>query len=174
MPTFLAIAAISENRAIGYQGNIPWHLPDDFRWFKHKTMGGTLIMGRKTFASIGHALPGRKTVVLSRGADAPLPEGVTVCDTASLEKKLIDLPGPYWICGGADVYRQMLRHCSALYLTRVRQVVPGDAFFPPFEDKFELEQTIHHGDDFIVERWRRLFHADPPLLEPEEWPFEKK
>src|SRR5271154_3909195 len=66
MPIFHAIAAMSENRVIGNQGKIPWHIPEDFRWFKHKTMGGTLIMGRKTFESIGKPLPGRKTVVLTR------------------------------------------------------------------------------------------------------------
>ncbi len=65
MPTIHAIAAVSENRVIGNQGKIPWHLPDDFRWFKHKTMGATLVMGRKTYESIGKPLPGRKTVVLS-------------------------------------------------------------------------------------------------------------
>jgi dihydrofolate reductase len=168
MPTFQAIAAISENRVIGDKGKIPWHFPDDFRWFKHKTMGGTLIMGRKTFDSIGKPLPGRETVVLSRN---PGPAGVTTCaDIADLEEKLRRLPRPWWICGGEQIYRQFLRQCSALYLTRVQRVVPGDAFFPPFEDKFELEQTIFTCDDFRVERWRRLFHADPPLLEPEQWP----
>jgi len=66
MPLFHAIAAMSENRVIGDKGKIPWHIADDFRWFKHKTMGGTLIMGRKTFESIGKPLPGRKTIVLTR------------------------------------------------------------------------------------------------------------
>ena len=162
---------MSENRVIGNQGKIPWHIPDDFRWFKHKTMGGTLIMGRKTYDSIGKPLPGRQTVVLSRGSG---PSGVTTCaDIPSLEEKLRGLPKPYWICGGADIYRQFLRQCSALYLTRVHRVVSGDSFFPPFEDKFELEQTIYTGDEFTVERWRRLYHLDPPLLEPEQWPFAK-
>lgn len=170
MPTFYAIAAMSENRVIGNKGKMPWQLPEEYRWFKHKTMGGTLIMGRKTYASIGKPLPGRETVVLSRN---PGPPGVTTfADIPSMEEKLRTLPRPWWVCGGGDVYRQLLRQCSVLYLTRVHRVVSGDAFFPPFEDKFELEQTIHENDLFRVERWRRLFHSDPPLLEPELWPFE--
>jgi dihydrofolate reductase len=169
MPTFHAIAAMSENRVIGSQGKIPWHFPEDFRWFKHKTMGGTLIMGRKTFESIGKVLPGRQTVILSR---KPGPPGIITCpDIPTLEEKLRSLPRTWWVCGGAEVYRQMLRNCSVLYLTRVHGVISGDAFFPPFEDKFELEQTIHKNERFHVERWRRLYHSDPPLLEPEEWPF---
>lgn len=171
MPTYQAIAAMAENRCIGLKGKLPWHLPLEYAWFKQKTMGGTLIMGSKTYASIGRPLPGRETVVLSRKEGPP---GVTTCaDVSTLEQKLRDLPKPYWICGGADVYRQFLRQCSALYLTRVHQRVSGDSFFPPFEDKFELEQTIFTSDDFTVERWRRLHHFDPPLLEQEPWPFAK-
>ena len=169
MPIFHAIAAMSENRVIGNHNKIPWHLAEDFRWFKHKTMGGTLIMGRKTFAGIGKPLPGRETVVLSRSASIT---GVTICsDLGTLDQTLRALPKPYWICGGADIYRQFLRQCSVLYLTRVHRVVSGDAFFPPFEDKFELDQVIHENAQFRVERWRRLFHHEMPPIEPEAWPF---
>lgn len=171
MPTYQAIAAISENRAIGDKGKLPWHLPLEYAWFKHKTMGGTLIMGSVTYRSIGKPLPGRETIVLSR---QPGPEGVkTFATIGEMEDQLRHFPRPWWICGGSSVYRQLLRQCSALYLTRVHRVVTGDSFFPPFEDKFELEQTVHESDDFTVERWRRLYHADPPLLEPEQWPLEQ-
>jgi dihydrofolate reductase len=86
MPTFYAIAAMSENRVIGNQGKIPWHLPEDFRWFKHKTMGGTLIMGRKTFESIGKPLPGRETLVVTRTSP---PTGIRACtDLSQLEETL--------------------------------------------------------------------------------------
>ena len=172
MPTFLAIAAMSENRAIGNLGKIPWHLPEEYDWFKHKTMGGTLVMGRKTFKSIGKPLPGRETVVLSHSSKTL---GVTTChDMALLDSTLSTLPQPYWICGGVEIYRQLLRKCDVLYLTRVKRIVPGDAFFPPFEDKFELDQTIHENDDFRVERWRQLFLPDKKPREPEEWPFPPK
>jgi dihydrofolate reductase len=169
MPILHAIAAISENRAIGYRGKMPWHLPEDYAWFKHKTTGGTMIMGRKTYQSIGKPLPGRETVVLSRSAKFP---GAHGCDDLHLLAPLLaTLPGPYWVCGGVEVYRALLRNCDVLYLTRVRRIVPGDAFFPPFEDKFELDQTIHENAQFRVERWRRLFLIDKTPLEPEEWPM---
>ena len=169
MPTYQAIVAISENRAIGDKGKLPWHLPDEYAWFKHKTMGGTLIMGSVTYRSIGKPLPGRETIVLSRN---PGPPGVkTFATITEMEDQLRNFPRPWWVCGGSSVYRQLLRQCSALYLSRIHRVVTGDSFFPPFEDKFELEQVIHENDDFTIERWRRLFHADPPLLEPEQWPI---
>jgi dihydrofolate reductase len=168
MPTFYAIAAMAENRAIGFRGKIPWRLPEEYAWFKHRTMGGTLIMGRKTYESIGKPLPGRETVVLTHKTTI---KGVTLCpDIAALEQTLSALPAPYWICGGVEIYRLFLRNCNLLYLTIVKRVVTGDAFFPPFEDKFELDQVIHENDDFRVERWRRLFLPDKTPIEPEPWP----
>ena len=169
MPLFHAIAAMSENRVIGNQGKIPWRLPEDFRWFKHKTMGGTLIMGRKTFESIGEALPGRETVVVSSKANGL---GVHTChDLSSLDKMLSGLPEPYWISGGAEIYRQLLEKCGLLYLTRVKRTAPGDAYFPPFEDKFDLDQTIHENAQFRVERWINRTLPGLAKLPPEPWPF---
>jgi dihydrofolate reductase len=170
MPILQAIAAISQNRAIGKLGKLPWHLPEDYAWFKQKTMGGTVIMGRKTYASIGKPLPGRQTVVLSRSGK-PI-SGVTICpELHSLAKMLSEMPGPYWVCGGVEIYRQLLRNCDLLYLTRIKRVVDGDAFFPPFEDKFELDQIIHEDKQFSVERWTRLFRLDKTPIEPEPWPI---
>jgi dihydrofolate reductase len=88
-----------------------------------------------------------------------------------LDETLSTLPKPYWICGGAEIYRQLLRRCDILYLTRVKRLAPGDAFFPPFEDKFEFDQMIHENEEFSVERWRLLFHHETAPLEPEVWPF---
>ena len=168
MPVLHAIAAISENRAIGDHGKIPWKLPEDFAWFKYKTMGGTVIMGRKTFQSLGKPLPGRETVVLSRSGKPTA--NIKVCnDLLTLAEMLSNLPAPYWVCGGVEIYRALLRNCDLLYLTRVKRVVSADAFFPPFEDKFELDQVIHENDQFTVERWRLLFHHELPPLEPEPY-----
>jgi len=169
MPIFHAIAAMSENRVIGNRGNIPWHFPEDFRWFKHKTMGGTLIMGRKTFESIGKPLPGRKTVVVSSTLAA---SGLHICrDLLHLDDALSNLPAPYWICGGAEIYRQLLGKCDLLYLTRVRQDAPGDAFFPMFENDFSLDQTIYENFHFNVERWINKKLSDSSKLQPESWPL---
>ncbi len=188
MPSFNAIAAMSENRVIGDHGKIPWHLPEDFRWFKHKTMGGTLIMGRKTFESIGRPLPGRKTLVLSR--DAISIPGVQVwADADALIRKISEeaesrlvgkrirtiepeKPREYgtpWICGGAQIYQRFLPECMNLYLTRVKSTVQGDAYFPPFEENFSLHQTIHETDAFRVERWVRKGWT--MYVGHESWPF---
>ena len=164
---FYAIAAMSENRVIGNQGKIPWHIPEDFRWFKHKTMGGTLIMGRKTFESIGKPLPGRDTVVLTQGAQEQLSETAFIPHHSLVSYVRRNPSSDYWICGGAQIYSQMLSGCSVLYLTRVRSVVEGDTKMPAFEDQFTLDLVIHETDKFQVERWRKNNRSKMP---PEHWP----
>lgn len=153
-----AIVAMAENRVIGDGARIPWHLPEDFRWFKETTMGGTLVMGRKTFESIGRPLPGRTTVVLSRrGFHDPRVRAAT--DLADLEA--LDLPAPVFICGGAQVYESALPRCAELLLTRVKRQVDGDTLFPPFEHLFDFTETIRDTPDFTIERWRRKRRDEP-------------
>lgn len=148
---FQAIAAMSENRVIGKGNAIPWHLPEDFKWFKQKTMGNVLVMGRKTFESIGRPLPNRTTVILSRsGFEYP---GVL---TISSLDALPEFPGKeIFICGGAQIYEQTLPLCSDLFLTVVKQVVDGDAFFPPFEERFTLAEVVRETVDFEIRHYRR-------------------
>ena len=147
-----AIVAMAENRVIGARDRLPWHLLEDFRWFKQTTMGGTLAMGRKTFESIGRVLPGRRTVILTRTA-FPTPAAVVV---HSLDE-LASLPahGELFICGGAQVYQQALPRCAELLLTRVKRTVEGDAFFPPFEHLFTRAEIIRDTPEFRIERWVR-------------------
>jgi len=153
MNCFKAIAAMAENRVIGHQGSIPWHLPADFKWFKQTTMNQILVMGRKTYESIGHPLPGRETFVLSRSPrDIPGVHSfteLTMLDHLETDKTI-------WIAGGGELYQHMLPRCSELYLTRVHRVVDGDAYFPTFEDRFHLEETIQQTIDFTIERWVQL------------------
>lgn len=146
-----AIVAMAVNRVIGDGHRIPWHLPEDFRWFKETTMGGTLVMGRKTFESIGRPLPGRTTLVLSRSGFRD-PRVRTAADLGDLEA--MDLPRPVFICGGAHVYEAALPRCAELLLTRVKRTVDGDTVFPPFEHLFEFVETIRDSPDFTIERWR--------------------
>jgi dihydrofolate reductase len=167
MPTYHAIAAMSENRVIGNQGKIPWHIPEDFRWFKHKTMGGTLIMGRKTFESIGKPLPGRETVVLSRGPQEQLSDRSFIPHQSFVSYAKRNASDHFWVCGGAQIYEQMLPRCSVLYLTRVTGMIEGDAKMPPFENRFSLDQTIHETDKFRIERWKKIGSQKLPL---ETWP----
>jgi dihydrofolate reductase len=156
MKPFKAIAAMSENRVIGNAGKIPWHLPDDFKWFKELTAGHVLIMGRKTFVSIGKPLPNRTTIVLSRSEF--LHPGVTVAS----DLRQVDFSAPefagkkVFVCGGAQIYQQLLPSCSDLYLTLVKRVVEGDAFFPEFEEKFKLAEVIRDVPDFKILRYKNV------------------
>lgn len=152
MKPLIAIAAMSLNRVIGAGNRIPWHLPEDFQWFKQTTTGHVLLMGRKTFESIGRPLPNRETMVLSR-SDFRHPKVTTI---RSLEE-LPPLVGErqVFICGGAQIYEQLLPQCAELLLTLVQREVPGDAFFPQFEDQFELAEEIRATPEFKILRYQR-------------------
>ncbi len=138
---------MSENRVIGRGNAIPWHIPEDFKWFKRMTLGHVLVMGRKTFQSIGRPLPGRETIVLSRTVPS-LPNVRVVPDLSQIN------PGPdsrdYFICGGAEVYAQALPACSDLFLTLVKRVVEGDTFFPEFENLFILAGELEDRAEFKI------------------------
>lgn len=144
---FKAIAAMSLNRVIGAGGKIPWYLPEDFKWFKKVTTGHVVVMGRKTFESIGKPLPNRLNVVLSRSAFKH--NGVYAIKSLA---ELVAFAGQHeiFICGGAEVYRQTLPFCSDLYLTVVKRVVEGDTYFPAFEDAFALFAEILETPDFKI------------------------
>src|SRR3989442_740131 len=151
-----AIAAMSMNRVIGARNKIPWHLPEDFKWFKQMTTGHVIVMGRKTFESIGKPLPNRETIVLSRSQFSH--PGVKTI--RSLEE-LSALAGEreVFICGGAQVYAQALPLCSDLYLTLVQREVEGDAYFPPFAEEFELAKEIRDQPEFKILHYRRKFQT---------------
>lgn len=127
-----AIAAMAANRVIGDGGRLPWYLPEDLARFKKLTMGGTLLLGRKTFESIGGKLPGRRLVVITR-QPGYAPEGAKVARTIdeALEKAGDE---NVWLGGGAEIYRQALNRCERLYLTVIEKELPGDAFFPEIDE----------------------------------------
>ena len=147
MSHFKAIAAMSLNRVIGRGAEIPWHLPEDFKWFKETTMGGVLVMGRRTFESIGRPLPGRETVVLSRSGFAH-DEVMTVGGLDELDPA--NETRPMFIVGGAQVYEQALPRCSDLLLTIVKREVEGDVLFPKFEDSFTERETLREEEEFRI------------------------
>ena len=149
---YRAITAMAENRVIGNHNTIPWHLPEDFKWFKKTTMGQTLLMGRKTFDSIGRPLPGRQTIVLSRN-QLSIPNTQTINTVESIES--VATSDTIWIAGGAEIYQLMLPKCSDLYLTRVHQRPVGDTLFPEFENNFELATVIESNADFSIEHWKK-------------------
>ena len=148
---FKAIAAMSLNRVIGADGKIPWHLPADFKWFKQMTTGHVIVMGRKTFESIGKPLPNRETIVLSRSAFVH--PGVKTIHSLEALPALSD-GREIFVCGGAQVYAQALPLCSDFYLTLVKRTVEGDVFFPPFEDQFVLAEEIRDTPEFKILHYR--------------------
>ena len=155
---FKAIAAMSLNRVIGRGNSIPWHLPDDFEWFKQTTMGHVLVMGRKTFESIGRPLPGRETIVLTRSGASIA--GVRTIGSLDALGQANNLDGrTVFICGGAQVYVQALGQCSDLYLSVVKREVEGDAFFPEFESLFDSGQILRESEAFDIVHYRRLGQA---------------
>jgi dihydrofolate reductase len=147
-----AIAAMSLNRVIGKDGKIPWHIPEDFKWFKRTTSGQAVLMGRKTYESLGRPLPNRRNLVVTRGPD--LGEGIEIIrDLTAFRPE--DYPCDVWVIGGAEIYRQMLGRCELLYLSLVPRLVEGDTFFPEFEDQFDLVGTVLKEPDFEVKEYRR-------------------
>jgi len=138
-----AIVAMASNRCIGKDNALPWRLPADLKRFKQLTMGHTLIMGRKTYESIGRPLPGRTTLVVTRQPDYA-PEGVQVAH--SLEQALEQARGDeVFIAGGADLYRQAMNRVQRLYLTRIERAYEGDTFFPELDlSGWRLLAEEHH------------------------------
>lgn len=148
-----AIAAMARNRVIGAGGGIPWHLPEDFRWFKRATLGGVVVMGRKTFQSLGKALPGRRNIVVSSSLVAP---GIEVLSSFEHLNPSHYAPTPVWIIGGAQIYEQALPYCSDLYLSVVDAEPDGDTFFPEFEHLFRFESVVETHEGFEVRHYVAL------------------
>jgi dihydrofolate reductase len=150
---FKAIAAMSENGVIGRRNQIPWHLPEDFRWFRQMTTGQIVVMGRRTFESIGRPLPDRTTFVISRSGFSH-PGVQTIRSLDEIKPAAVEALDVF-ICGGAQLYAEALPLCSDLYLTRVKRVVDGDTFFPAFEDRFVFARRIMDRPEFEIIHYLR-------------------
>ena len=145
---------MSLNRVIGAGNRLPWHLPEDFKWFKKMTTGQVIVMGRKTFESIGKPLPNRTTIVLTR-SPGPIAGVKTVGSLGEIDLDDPEVKGrELYVCGGGQLYEQSLPLCSDLYLTLVNRVVEGDTYFPAFEDGFELVATVMETAEFKVLHYR--------------------
>jgi dihydrofolate reductase len=144
------IAAMGERGVIGAGGNIPWHLPADFKHFKEITMGHPIIMGRKTFESIGRPLPGRTNIVITRDAGYRF-GGVVVAlspDAALAAAAAADGADEAFVIGGAEMYKLFLPQADRVYLTKVSGAFEGDAFFPELDKKeWRLINAEPHARD---------------------------
>jgi dihydrofolate reductase len=152
-PQFIAIVAMAENRAIGAGNKLPWHLPEDFKWFRAQTTGKTLLMGRKTHESIGRPLPNRRTLVLSRFS-GPI-DGVTVVRSLDEAEREAATTRELWICGGAEIYALTVDRWREVFVTRVKRTVEGDAFFPEFESRFPVPTVVRDTPEFTILHYRR-------------------
>ncbi len=142
------IAAMDRNRLIGNRNQLPWHLPADFAHFKALTMGKPVLMGRKTFESIGRPLPGRRNIVLTRNADLHL-EGVEILNSLSGLETHFDDSVELMVIGGSRLYRQLLPVAERLYLTEVDGEFDGDAWFPEYDpaDWRVIDERLRPADE---------------------------
>ncbi|MDB6133099.1 MAG: dihydrofolate reductase region [Verrucomicrobiales bacterium] len=147
---FIAVAAMTPNRVIGLHNEIPWHLPEDLKFFKKTTSGHPILMGRKTWESLGRPLPNRRNLVLSRTLDnAPGAEILRHPDEISK----LGLKGTVYVIGGAEIYHLLMPRTSEILLTMVEFAAEGDTLFPPFEEEFELAEVLDRMPG--VAEWRR-------------------
>ena len=141
------IAAMAENRVIGRKNELPWDLPSEHRRFKEITMGHPVIMGRKTFESIGHPLPGRQNIVISTQPGFS-PEGCAVVNDLQSAIAACEGSDEVFICGGESVFREAMPLVGRIYLTIVEDEFDGDAFFPEIPDDF-VEVGRNEFDDIL-------------------------
>ncbi len=146
---------MSENRVIGANNGIPWHIPDDFRWFKECTENQIVVLGRKTYDSLKKKpLPRRENWVLTHRDLFMFNPDPLIRTFRSLEKLEQTAEGQnnkqIWICGGAEIYKQYLPRCRDLFLTKIKRTVTGDRFFPEFENIFTEKKVLKETDEFKI------------------------
>lgn len=147
------IVAQSENRIIGRENKLPWYLPEDLKYFKRITQGKPIVMGRKTYESIGRPLPGRTNIVISRNVDYQSP-GVHVVSSLDQalelaeQQALIDGSEEMLVIGGAEIYKQAIQQADRLYVTQVHATIDGDAVFPEIDNSVWKEVL---REDFFAE-----------------------
>ncbi len=149
------IAALSRDSTIGTDGTLPWNLPEDMKFFREKTLGHIIVMGRKTFESFKKPLKNRLHVVITRQKDYVVPEGVHVFSDIKTafefcQKNIPHWPSEVFVIGGGEIYNQTLSMADHLYLTLIEQNYPGDTRYPAYNDQFLLAEKEYHppqGDD---------------------------
>lgn len=144
MKNLSIIACISQDFGLGYKGELLWHLPEDMRFFRQTTLNSLVVMGHKTFASIGKPLPKRQNIVLSRQTLA-IPGVECYTNRDELDHYLARCPGAKFIIGGASLYQMYLNVAEKLYLTEVKATKPADTFFPKFDPAKFTRRVLWQG-----------------------------
>ena len=166
------IAAVAANGVIGRANDLPWHMAGDLKRFKALTLGHHMIMGRRTFQSVGKSLPGRTTVVVTRDAAFCAPEVIVVRSVDEALRAADDDDEPF-ICGGAEIYRQTLHRADRMYITQIHAEVEGDTSFPEFDDvnewrlvdreDFEADEKNDYAYSFLT--YDRVAPGGHPIAE---------
>lgn len=155
------IVATSINRVIGDKGTLPWRLSDELKLYKETTIGSILVMGRKTFTSIGKPLHGRESWVLTRDENFEAPEGVRIFHTKEdVLKAAGEAVKPVFINGGAEIYKLFMPYCTRLYITTVEAEIAGDTYFPRFNlnDWEKLAEYSHRKDEKNTFAWTQRIY----------------
>jgi dihydrofolate reductase len=150
-----AVVAMTPERVIGREGTLPWHLPEDLAFFKRTTSGHPIVMGRKTYESIGRPLPKRRNIVLTRDPDWSA-EGVEVIHSPADLGKLPDLGGRVFIIGGSEIYSAFLPALDDLLVSHIFEKHAGDTRLPDFESLFPASEVVETHTDFEVRRHFRV------------------
>lgn len=154
-PVISLVVAMAKNRVIGKNNKMPWHLPADLKHFKAVTMAKPIVMGRKTYESIGRPLPGRQNVIISRNLDYKV-DGCDVVNSIEAAVKLLSDVEEIMIIGGGFLYSQMLQQANKLYLTFIDLEIEGDTCFPEYEnlDLTEVSSENHLSDETNLYNYR--------------------
>ena len=160
MTALSLIVAHANNRVIGHNNTLPWHLPEDLKRFRALTMGHSIIMGRKTFESLGRLLPGRITIIVTRNKDFKV-EGAMVAHSLQAALLLAAGDDEPFVIGGAELYKDGIKHATKLYITQVHAEFTGDAFLPEidlthWEEITRETLTSGHGLKFSYINYQKI------------------
>lgn len=153
------IVAMDQNRVIGKNNKLPWHLPADLQYFKKVTMGHPIVMGRKTFESIGRVLPGRENVIVTRNQEFKAEGCVVLHDIAQIKMFADNHEKEVFVIGGAEIFKEILPFTDRLYITEIHETFEGDTFFPEIDENEWDEISSNPGNideknrfahDFII------------------------
>lgn len=152
--TYTGVVAMAADRAIGLNNTMPWRLPDDLKLFKRLTMGHPILMGRKTWESLGRPLPGRQNIVLTRSANYQAEGALVIHDLAELNN--IELMHPeVMVIGGAQIYELMLPLMQGIYVSEVAGEWEADTWFPEFKNQFPYRKELEQFEGFVSTLYSR-------------------
>ncbi|MFK9120601.1 dihydrofolate reductase [Peribacillus castrilensis] len=153
------IVAMDQNRVIGKNNKLPWHLPADLQYFKKVTMGHPIVMGRKTFESIGRVLPGRENVIVTRNQEFKAEGCVVLHDIAQIKMFADNHEEEVFVIGGAEIFKEILPLTDRLYITEIHETFEGDTFFPEIDENEwdeissnpgSIDEKNRFAHDFII------------------------